>query len=83
LTVDKPEAAAPALKAGKYRHFKGSEYEVHGIATHSESGEQLVVYAPLYGERALWVRPLSMFLESVMHEGVEQPRFCYVGPAAR
>lgn len=67
-----------ALKPGKYRHYKGGEYAVQGIATHSETGEQLVVYNPLYGEGGLWVRPLAMFLENVEHEGRQQPRFAYI-----
>ena len=70
------------LKVGLYRHFKGAEYEVKGVATHSESGEQLVVYTPLYGERALWVRPLSMFIETVEQDGEDLPRFMYIGPVA-
>ncbi|MBE9537637.1 MAG: DUF1653 domain-containing protein [Proteobacteria bacterium] len=65
------------LKIGKYRHFKGGEYEVIGVATHSESGGQLVVYRPLYGEGGLWVRPLDMFLETVEHEGELRPRFMF------
>jgi len=67
--------ATATLKPGRYRHFKGGEYTVHGIATHSETGEQLVVYTPLYGAGGLWVRPLSMFLETVEHDGVAVPRF--------
>ncbi len=67
------------MKPGKYRHFKGREYQVQGVARHSETGERLVVYTPLYGERALWVRPLSMFEESVQHEGRELPRFEFIG----
>ena len=63
------------LKPGRYRHFKGGEYTVHGTATHSETGEQLVVYTPLYGEGGMWVRPLSMFLETVEHDGVAVQRF--------
>jgi hypothetical protein len=63
------------LKPGRYRHFKGGEYTVHGTATHSETGEQLVVYTPLYGAGGMWVRPLSMFLETVEHDGVAVPRF--------
>lgn len=63
------------MKKGKYRHFKGGEYEVHGVARHSETGDQLVVYTPLYGEGGLWVRPLAMFEETVNHDGREQPRF--------
>lgn len=63
------------LKPGRYRHFKGGEYQVEGVATHSESGEQLVVYRPLYGEGGLWVRPLSMFQETVDRDGQSLPRF--------
>lgn len=68
------------LKPGRYRHYKGGEYAVQGVARHSETEESLVVYTPLYGERGLWVRPLAMFTESVIHEGVAQPRFRYIGP---
>lgn len=50
---------------GRYRHYKGGEYTVMGVAQHSETGEALVVYRPEYGDRELWVRPLSMFQESV------------------
>ena len=64
-----------SLKSGRYRHFKGGEYQVQGVARHSETGEQLVVYTPLYGEGGLWVRPLEMFTETVVHEGREQSRF--------
>lgn len=69
------------MKAGKYRHFKGGEYEVQGLARHSETDELLVVYTPLYGEGGLWVRPLAMFEETVHRDGREQPRFEYIGPA--
>ncbi len=60
---------------GLYRHFKGSEYRVIGTAQHSETEEWLVVYQPQYGDRGLWVRPLSMFVEQVLHEGKSVPRF--------
>jgi len=63
------------LTAGVYRHYKGNLYDVIGVATHSETGERLVVYRPQYGERALWVRPLEMFMETVVVDGVERPRF--------
>ncbi len=63
------------ISSGKYRHYKGGEYEVVGIATHSETHEQHVVYRPLYGEGKLWVRPLSMFVENVIVEGRSVPRF--------
>ena len=64
-----------SIPTGKYRHYKGNDYEVIGVATHSETREQLVVYRPLYGEGALWVRPLAMFLESVTVDGRVVPRF--------
>ena len=67
-----------SLRNGRYRHYKGGEYEVYGIARHSESEEQLVVYRPRYGERSLWVRPLSMFIETVEVDGQIVPRFAYV-----
>ena len=69
------------LKPGRYRHYKGNDYEVLGTATHSESGEELVVYRALYGERGLWVRPLQMFRESVVVGGRAVPRFAYSGEA--
>lgn len=71
-----------ALEPGKYRHFKGGEYEVLGVARHSETGEPMVVYRPLYGEGGLWVRPLAMFQQSVLRDGLERPRFEYVGPSS-
>lgn len=67
------------LKLGKYRHYKGNEYEVIGIAKHTETLEDLVVYRALYGEGGLWVRPLGMFLEDVLVEGEKMPRFLYIG----
>ncbi|MDH4187423.1 MAG: DUF1653 domain-containing protein [Nitrospira sp.] len=61
---------------GRYRHYKnGHEYEVLGVARHSETEEELVVYRALYGERGLWVRPRAMFQETVMVEGRPLPRF--------
>lgn len=68
------------LKLGKYRHFKGNEYELLGIATHSETLEPMVVYRALYGEGGLWVRPASMWMETVSRDGYSGPRFQYVGP---
>ena len=68
------------IQAGIYRHFKGNEYQVQGVARHSESGELLVVYTPLYGEGGLWVRPLAMFEEQVQREGKLQPRFDFLRP---
>ena len=67
------------IKIGRYRHFKGMEYEVIGIARHSESLEEMVVYRALYGEGALWVRPAAMWNESVTRDGVTYPRFTYIG----
>lgn len=63
------------IKPGRYRHFKGNEYEVIGLARHSESLEPMVVYRALYGEGGLWVRPLEMFTEMVERDGTVQPRF--------
>jgi hypothetical protein len=60
----------------RYRHYKNKDYEVLAIATHSETLEPLVVYRALYGEGQVWVRPAAMFLETVVVEGVSQPRFC-------
>ena len=67
--------ALPAAPAGRYRHYKGNEYELVGVVRHSETLEPLVLYRPLYGEGALWVRPYAMFFESVSIDGVVQPRF--------
>ena len=63
------------VKPGRYRHFKGGEYEVLHTATHSETLEEMVVYRALYGEGGLWVRPAAMWGEMVEHEGKQQPRF--------
>lgn len=60
---------------GKYRHFKGNEYEVLHIAKHSEDLQPLVVYRALYGEGDVWVRPLSMFTDTVTRDGKTMPRF--------
>ena len=67
------------VKPGRYRHFKGNDYEVVGVAKDSETLEDRVVYRALYGERGLWVRPLAMFTELVEREGVRVPRFRYLG----
>jgi hypothetical protein len=63
------------ITAGKYRHYKGGEYEVFFVARHSETEEEVVVYRTLYGDFSYWVRPLEMFLENVEIAGVPQPRF--------
>ncbi|MBQ2661339.1 MAG: DUF1653 domain-containing protein [Clostridia bacterium] len=67
------------LKAGRYRHFKGNEYELLYIATHSETLEKFVVYKALYGEGGIWVRPLSMWSETVTRDGKTFRRFEYIG----
>lgn len=66
------------LVLGRYRHYKGGEYTVMGVAQHSETGEALVVYRPEYGDRGLWVRPLSMFQESVETPDCVVPRFALI-----
>ena len=63
------------IKPGRYRHFKGNEYEVLGMAKHSETLEPMVVYRALYGEGGLWVRPASMWTEEVDRDGYKGPRF--------
>ena len=68
------------LPPGRYRHFKGGLYEVVGVARHSETDEELVVYRPLYGDGGLWVRPLAMFLEPVDVGDVTTPRFQRIDP---
>lgn len=67
------------LKPGKYRHYKGNDYQVIDVATHSEDESKLVVYRPLYGEGKLWVRPLAMFVETVkLEDDTTVPRFAFV-----
>ncbi len=69
------------MTPGRYRHYKGADYIVLGVARHSETEEELVVYRQDYGDRGLWVRPKSMFLESVVVDGRLAKRFEYIGPA--
>jgi hypothetical protein len=71
----------PPTPPGRYRHYKGGEYEVIGVARHTETLEALVVYRPLYNESGLWVRPHAMFFEQVEVEGKWQPRFTRIGGA--
>lgn len=65
-------------RPGIYRHFKGNEYELIGIAKHSETLEEMVVYRALYGEGGLWVRPLAMWDERVVRDGYDGPRFVWL-----
>ena len=67
------------IQPGRYRHFKGKEYEVLGIARHSETEEELVVYRALYGDFGLWVRPVNMWNETVERDGKKFRRFTYIG----
>lgn len=71
-----PEGPRP----GRYRHYKGKEYQVLGVARHSESEDELVVYRLLYGDFGLWVRPRAMFIETVEIDGERVPRFAWAGP---
>lgn len=66
------------IQPGKYRHFKGNLYEVLGLAYHSETLEPMVVYRALYGEGGLWVRPASMWTETVQRDGYCGPRFQHI-----
>lgn len=67
------------IKTGRYRHFKGNEYEVIGVAKHSETLEPMVVYRALYGDGDIWVRPASMWNDTVTRDGVTRRRFEYIG----
>lgn len=67
------------IKLGRYRHYKGNDYQVIGVARHSETEEELVVYRKLYDDGSLWVRPLAMFLEDVTVDGQTMPRFSWQG----
>ena len=68
-------SAPQTLRPGRYRHFKGREYELLFVATHSETLEPMVVYRALYGERGVWVRPAAMWSEIVDRDGYRGPRF--------
>lgn len=80
-STDQPPQHTGLPPLGRYRHYKGAEYSVIGFARHSETGERLVLYIPLYGEGECWARPLSMFVESVQcdddtgKDGGRVPRF--------
>ena len=69
----------PVTSPGRYRHYKGGEYEVLGVARHSETLEPMVVYRPLYNATCMWVRPHAMFFGEVEVEGRSQPRFAPIG----
>jgi hypothetical protein len=73
----------PRIALGRYRHYKGGEYQVLGVVRHSESLEPMVLYRPLYNDSGDWVRPLGMFLETVEVDGQRQPRFALVSDAAQ
>ena len=70
-----------AIQSGRYRHYKGQEYTVIGVAQHSETMEELVVYRQEYGDFGLWVRPRKMFAETVTVNGQSIPRFQWIGDA--
>ena len=71
-------APLPQTPTGRYRHYKGREYEVLGVVRHSETLEPLVLYRPLYNDSGLWVRPWRMFFEEIDVDGVRQPRFARI-----
>ena len=77
MTDDLPPL--PETPPGRYRHYKGMEYELLGAARHSETLEPMVVYRPLCGSSGLWVRPHAMFFEPVLVSGQLQPRFTFLG----
>ncbi len=70
------------MPPGRYRHYKGRDYLVLEVARHSETLDEFVVYRQDYGDRSLWIRPKSMFLENVLVGGKSVPRFAYLGPVA-
>lgn len=81
MTIHQNLPPLKPIPLGRYRHYKGNDYEVLGVARHSETLEELVVYRPLYGDGALWVRPRKMFEETVIVEGRTVPRFACASPA--
>src|ERR1051325_2591529 len=76
------DSETPITPGGRYRHFKGNEYTVLGVARHSETHEELVVYRPEYGDHGLWVRPKQMFFETVNIDGQDMPRFQRLGSSS-
>lgn len=75
----KLSSKAKSVKVGLYEHYKGKKYQVLGVAVHSETLKELVIYQATYGEKLVWVRPLKMFLEKVEINGERKPRFIYLG----
>jgi len=69
---------AQTVRKGRHLHYRGKEYRVIGVALHTESKEEFVVYEQLYGDHKLWVRPIDMFLENVDFNGTVMPRFKYI-----
>jgi hypothetical protein len=74
-----PLPTLPATPTGRYRHYKGGEYEVVGVARHSETLEPLVIYRPLYSDSGLWVRPHAMFFGTLLVDGTVRRRFEPIG----
>lgn len=68
----------PSLKTGTYQHYKGSQYQVIDLVIHSETEQWMVLYRPMYGTAELWVRPYDMFIETVLIEGEQVPRFKFI-----
>lgn len=77
--MSSPPDDSTDIRPGRYRHYKGPEYTVLGVARHSETEEELVVYRQEYGDHGLWVRPRAMFVETVEVDGRTEPRFRFVG----
>lgn len=77
MSEARPVPPLPTIRLGIYRHYKGQRYEVYGVARHSETLEPLVLYRPLYGEGALWVRPYEMFTGQLAVDGVMRGRFVW------
>ncbi len=78
---DTEKDMSQTIQLGRYRHYKGKDYQVLGCARHTETEEEYVVYRALYGEGGLWVRPKAMFLESVVTGEATTPRFVLIEPA--
>ena len=68
----------PSIELGRYRHYRGGEYEVLGVVRHSETCEPMVLYRPLYNNSGSWVRPFAMFVEDIDVDGRVQPRFARI-----